>query len=111
MTNMNFTKPRSNQKLTPWQVTGITDGEGSYTYFITKTGLTKFKISIEFKVTQKAHSEGVLYELKDYFGCGKSTIEIVKILINLKFHQPGPCWISIKLQPWPSPAGYKIRII
>lgn len=52
----NFTKPRSDKKLIPWQVTGLTDGEGSFTYSITNTGLTRFKISLEFKVTQKTHS-------------------------------------------------------
>ena len=55
MTNMNFIKPRLNIKLTPWQVTGLTDGEGSFAYSIyrvsDKTGLTKYKISLEFKVT------------------------------------------------------------
>ena len=74
-TRINFTKPRLDGKLTPWQVTGLTDGEGSFTYSITKTGLTSFKLSIEFKVTQKTHSEGVLYELKDYFGCGNVVID------------------------------------
>lgn len=74
-TRINFTKPRSDIKLTPWQVTGLTDGEGSFTYSITKTGLTRFKISLEFKVTQKTHSEGILYELKDYFGCGNVVID------------------------------------
>ena len=51
MTNINFTKPRLNTKLTPWQVTGLTDGEGSFVYSISKTGLTNYKISLEFKVT------------------------------------------------------------
>ena len=51
MENRNFTKP--NQKLLPWQVTGLTDGEGSFVYSICNTGkgLTGQKISLEFKVT------------------------------------------------------------
>ena len=36
MMNRNFTKP--NQILIPWQVTGLTDGEGSFVYSITNTG-------------------------------------------------------------------------
>ena len=55
MINRNFTKP--NQNLIPWQVTGLTDGEGSFVYSITNTGkgLTGQKLSLEFKVTQKTH--------------------------------------------------------
>ena len=30
MTNMNFIKPRLNIKLTTWQVTGLTDGDGMF---------------------------------------------------------------------------------
>ena len=83
--NRNFTKP--NQILIPWQVTGLTDGEGSFVYSITKTGkgLTGQKISLEFKVTQKTHSEGVLYELKEYFGCGNVVIDNRKTDTK-KFH-------------------------
>jgi len=32
-------------------------------------------VKLEFKVTQKTHSEGVLYELKNYFGCGSVVID------------------------------------
>ena len=75
MINRNFTKP--NQNLIPWQVTGLTDGEGSFVYSITNTGkgLTGQKLSLEFKVTQKSHSEGVLYELQEFFGCGNVVID------------------------------------
>lgn len=84
-TNRNFTKP--NISLMPWQVTGLTDGEGSFVYSITNTGqgLTGKKISLEFKVTQKTHSEGVLYELKEYFGCGSVVIDNRKTDTK-KFH-------------------------
>lgn len=85
MTNTNFTKPRLNSKLTPWQVTGLTDGEGSFVYSISKTGLTNYKISLEFKVTQKTHSEGILYELKEYFQCGNVVIDNRKTDTK-KFH-------------------------
>ena len=85
MINRNFTKP--NQNLIPWQVTGLTDGEGSFVYSISNTGkgLTGHKISLEFKVTQKTHSEGVLYELKEYFGCGNVVIDNRKTDTK-KFH-------------------------
>lgn len=85
MMNRNFTKP--NQILIPWQVTGLTDGEGSFVYSITNTGKgsTGQKISLEFKVTQKTHSEGVLYELKEYFGCGNVVIDNRKTDTK-KFH-------------------------
>lgn len=85
MMNRNFTKP--NQNLMPWQVTGLTDGEGSFVYALSNTGqgLTGYKISLEFKVTQKTHSEGVLYELKDYFGCGSVVVDNRKTDTK-KFH-------------------------
>ena len=85
MINRNFTKP--NQNLIPWQVTGLTDGEGSFVYSITNTGKgsTGQKLSLEFKVTQKTHSEGVLYELKEYFGCGNVVIDNRKTDTK-KFH-------------------------
>jgi LAGLIDADG endonuclease len=77
ITNLNldkdFTKPR-NENLKPWQVTGLTDGEGSFTLsnYVTKTGST---IKLEFKITQKSHSEGILHELKKYFNCGSVVID------------------------------------
>lgn len=76
-----FTISRKNEKLYPWQVTGLTDGEGSFAYSLVKSKLdsnkhsTKIKFNLEFKITQKSHSEGVLFELKDYFGCGSVIID------------------------------------
>jgi len=58
-----FTKARLNEKLTPWQVTGLVDGEGSFTTYMPQTDKGLFSVSLEFKVVQKAHSEGLLYEL------------------------------------------------
>ena len=69
-----FTVSRNNDNLYPWQVTGLTDGEGSFAYSLIKPKLdpnihsTKIKLNLEFKITQKNHSEGILHELKDYFG-------------------------------------------
>uniref|UniRef100_UPI00223816D7 LAGLIDADG endonuclease n=1 Tax=Ramaria rubella TaxID=113071 RepID=UPI00223816D7 len=75
--NRDFTKPRLNAKLEPWQVTGLTDGEGGFYCSILKSeyGLTGFKVKLEFKVTQKTHSEGILYEIQEYFGCGSVVID------------------------------------
>nr|YP_010470513.1 LAGLIDADG endonuclease [Inonotus hispidus]YP_010691080.1 LAGLIDADG endonuclease [Phellinus igniarius]UVF38001.1 LAGLIDADG endonuclease [Inonotus hispidus]WBU93181.1 LAGLIDADG endonuclease [Phellinus igniarius] len=76
-----FTVSRNNDKLYPWQVTGLTDAEGSFAYSLIKPKLdsnihsTKIKFNLEFKITQKNHSEGILHELKDYFGCGSIIID------------------------------------
>lgn len=77
MLNRDFTKPRINEKLQPWQVTGLADGEGAFICTITKSGrgLTGKTVKLEFKVTQKAHSEGILHELQEYFGCGSVVID------------------------------------
>ena len=48
MENRNFTKP--NQKLLPWQVTGLTDGEGSFVYSITNTGKGSTGQKIKFRI-------------------------------------------------------------
>lgn len=72
-----FSKARNNEKLLPWQVTGLADGEGGFNCFIEKTGkgLTGHTVKLEFKVTQKTHSSGILYELQEYFGCGSVVID------------------------------------
>jgi len=53
--NLDFTKPRLNAKLNPWQVTGLTDGEGGFFVSIltNNTTSTRTKVKLEFKVTQK----------------------------------------------------------
>lgn len=65
-TKIDFTKPRDNELLMPWQVTVLADGEGGFNCSISNTrkGLTGKTVKLEFKVTQKTHSEGILYELK-----------------------------------------------
>jgi hypothetical protein len=70
-----FQMPR--YKLMPWQVTGLTDSEGCFNCSISKTekGLVGKTVRLEFKVTQKTHSEGVLYELLEFFGCGNVVID------------------------------------
>jgi LAGLIDADG endonuclease len=75
--NTNYTKSRINIKLKPWQVTGLVDSEGGFFISISKTdkGLTGFSLKLDFKVTQKSHSEGILQEIKEYFGCGNVVID------------------------------------
>jgi len=62
----------SNSKLnlTPWQVTGLVDGEGAFT--VSKSGHT---IKLELKVTQKVNSDGILYGLTSFFKCGSVVID------------------------------------
>lgn len=57
-------------KLNPMWVTGITDGEGNFSASIQKE-TNKPKISLTFKIDQKADSAGILYDLSRYFNCGK----------------------------------------
>ena len=78
--NWNFIKGSTNIKgiLTPWYVTGISDGEGSFQITIQDLkgkGLTGFKPFLEFKITQKNHSVGVLFEIHKFFGCGRICID------------------------------------
>lgn len=70
-----FTKPRDNFKLDPLQITGFTDGEGGFFYSISDNGRDLKKVNLEYKITQKSHSEGVLHEIQKYFGCGNVVID------------------------------------
>jgi hypothetical protein len=63
-------KGDSDLKLNPMWVTGITDGEGSFSVYILK-GTNKPKITLTFKVDQKEDSAGILYDLARYFNCGR----------------------------------------
>jgi len=67
--NIDFTKARKDVKLTSWQVTGLVDGEGSFNFKIVQKSFSSYStiVKLEFKVTQKAPSEGILYDLKNYF--------------------------------------------
>ena len=66
-----FTKPRINENLNPYWVTGFIDGEGSFTIAIlASTGSNKKTVSLRLSVTQKTHSVGILYDLQNFFGCG-----------------------------------------
>jgi len=70
LNELDFTKPRKNETLNPNWVTGFIDGEGSFIIALISS-TTKKKVSLRLSVTQKSHSQGVLYELKEFFGCGQ----------------------------------------
>ena len=69
--NKDFTKANLELNLNPYWVTGFIDGEGSFIIaMLSSTGPTKKKVSLRLSVTQKSHSSGVLYDLKNFFECG-----------------------------------------
>lgn len=70
----NFALGNPDKKLASWWVTGITDAEGCFSIFEQKTSMG-IKIILGFKVTQKAHSMGILYDLERYFNCGRIHID------------------------------------
>jgi hypothetical protein len=59
----------SEQKLAPQWVTGISDSEGNFSIFTQKTK-NGYKFTLAYKVTQKHHSAGILYDLERYYECG-----------------------------------------
>jgi hypothetical protein len=63
------------------------DGEGGFYCSISKTrkDFSGKTVKLEFKVTQKTHSEGILYELKEFFNCGSVVIDNRKTDTK-KFH-------------------------
>lgn len=69
----NFKKPRL-ERLSPYWVTGIVDAEGNFSINKQRTD-DKYKFSLAFKVTQKEHSLGILYDLKNFFNCGHIHID------------------------------------
>lgn len=86
--NRDFTKPRTNENLNPYWVTGFIDGEGSFIIAILpSTGPNNKKVSLRLSVTQKSHSVGILYELKNFFGCGQvipSSKDCMRFVIQKK---------------------------
>ena len=66
----NFIKSKITDKLTPWQITGFIDGEGSFT--VSKTGNS---VKLEIKATQKNNSTKILYRMQEYFNCGSVVID------------------------------------
>jgi hypothetical protein len=71
-----FAKGNPDKLLNPWYVTGITDGEGSFGISAIATkGLLGYRFSLQYKVTQKAESAGILWDLQRYFQCGSVVID------------------------------------
>jgi len=66
-----FTKAREKENINPNWITGFIDGEGCFIIAILPSTGNKKKISLRLSVTQKSHSVGVLYDLKNLFGCGE----------------------------------------
>jgi len=62
--------------LSPWWITGITDAEGNFSISLQEPR----KCSCAFKITQKDHSMGILYDLQKYFKCG------IIVLDNKKYN-------------------------
>ena len=61
------------EKLEPWYVTGLVDGDGMFGCIVSKTNKT---ISLEFKVTAlSSTSYDLINELKIFFNCGRISID------------------------------------
>ena len=60
-----------NHTLVPQWVTGMADSEGNFSLNHNSNG----RVSVSFKVTQKQHSIGILYDLQRFFGCGTICID------------------------------------
>jgi hypothetical protein len=64
--------------LNPLYITGISDAEGSFQITIQDIkglGKTGYKPFLEFKITQRDYSVGILYEIKKFFDCGRINID------------------------------------
>lgn len=65
--------------LTPQYILGLTDAEGMFGLIVKKGGgPTGNKFSLEFKITQKAHSRAVLEAIMAFFGCGRIAVDNAK---------------------------------
>ena len=61
------------EKLKPWYVTGLADGDGMFGCIVSKTNKT---ISLEFKVTAlSSTSYDLINELKVFFNCGRISVD------------------------------------
>jgi len=72
--NHDFALGSPEQKLASWWVTGISDSEGNFSISTQNTN-SGHKVSLAYKVTQKGHSSGILYDLQRYYGCGNIHID------------------------------------
>lgn len=60
------------QVLDPNYVSGLTDGEGSFCVSLSPRPKlnVKWEVRPSFSISQNFRSRGVLYQIKDFFGCG-----------------------------------------
>lgn len=72
--NRDFVLGSPEKKLAPQWVTGISDSEGNFSISTQNTN-NGYKFSLAYKVTQKDHSTGILYDLQRYYGCGSIHID------------------------------------
>jgi len=58
--------------LDPYYVTGFTDGEGCFCVSISPRNFknVEWEIRPSFSISQNKKSRGVLFRIRDYFGCG-----------------------------------------
>lgn len=58
--------------LDPNYITGFVDGEGSFSVTISPRNLkdVKWEIRPSFSISQHRKNRGILFKIKDYFGCG-----------------------------------------
>ena len=58
--------------LDPNYITGFVDGEGSFSISISPRNFkdVKWEIRPSFSISQHKRNRGILFKIKDYFGCG-----------------------------------------
>lgn len=63
----------NHQKINPYYVTGLVDGEGSFCVSIAPRPkmLVKWEVRPSFSLAQNYRSRGILFQLRDFFGCGQ----------------------------------------
>lgn len=84
-----FREAREKNTIDPNWVRGFIDGEGSFIIAILpSTSPNKKKVSLRLSVTQKSHSMGVLYDLRNFFGCGQvitSSRDCMRFVVQSKY--------------------------
>jgi len=58
--------------IDPNYITGFVDGEGSFSISISPRNFkdVKWEVSPSFSISQDKRNRGILFKIKDYFGCG-----------------------------------------
>jgi LAGLIDADG endonuclease len=64
----------------------------------TGAGSTGLTVKLEFKITQKSHSEGILHEVRNYYGCGSVVIDN-RSTDTKKYHVTSISDILLKIIP------------